>query len=572
MSVFRGGFSYQAAQAVTGTSLHELRALVNKSRLRRLETGRYELHELLRQYGAEKLAQTPTAEATTHDRHSAYYCSFVQAREADLKGARQHLALAELRADRENIRLAWTWAAQQRQVERLAQAMDGLGLFYDWRGHFQEGKSAFQMAAEKLTPSAETLPLLAHLFTWQALFCRRLGQTEQARQLFHQSLSCLDNPELAGQDTRSEKAFVLFQLGDIMIDIDRSEASPLLEQSLLLYRTLRDRWTTSHVLRSLGNMAWELSEYEEARQRLQEGLALQEELGDQRSMAEILTSLGRVARHQGQLEEAEQLQRQSFRLIEKMADRAGLAQIHKDLAISLNWLGRFSEGVLQFEEGLTIYKDLGHLHGLADSNISLAEATQHLGWYDQAYTYSQMALTLRLNTGDQRGIGFASLHLGEIALAREAYPEAQQWLQDGSVILHQLKQRVAFGVSLATLGGVATQTHQFQQAVEYLVEPLRIALQTRAFFLVHVALAFVALFLTKQGQSERAIEIYTVALRFPYIGNSRWFEDVAGRRIAAAALALPPEVVAAAQARGKARDLWVTAAELLAELEANRSH
>jgi hypothetical protein len=39
------------------------------------------------------------------------------------------------------------------------------------------------------------------------------------------------------------------------------------------------------------------------------------------------------------------------------------------------------------------------------------------------------------------------------------------------------------------------------------------------------------------------------------------------RQIAAVAETLPPEVAAAAQERGRARDLWQTAEELLKELE-----
>ena len=51
------------------------------------------------------------------------------------------------------------------------------------------------------------------------------------------------------------------------------------------------------------------------------------------------------------------------------------------------------------------------------------------------------------------------------------------------------------------------------------------------------------------------------------VGNSVWFADVVGNEITAAAESLPPEVVAAAKDRGRARDLWETARELLAELE-----
>jgi hypothetical protein len=51
------------------------------------------------------------------------------------------------------------------------------------------------------------------------------------------------------------------------------------------------------------------------------------------------------------------------------------------------------------------------------------------------------------------------------------------------------------------------------------------------------------------------------------VANSRWFEDVAGKHIAAVAATLSPEVVAVARERGRARDLEATVAELLAELE-----
>ena len=73
--------------------------------------------------------------------------------------------------------------------------------------------------------------------------------------------------------------------------------------------------------------------------------------------------------------------------------------------------------------------------------------------------------------------------------------------------------------------------------------------------------------LADRGEVERAVELYALASRYPYVANAQWFEDVAGRHIAAVAASLPPEVVAAAQERGRARDLWATAEELLAEFK-----
>jgi hypothetical protein len=75
-----------------------------------------------------------------------------------------------------------------------------------------------------------------------------------------------------------------------------------------------------------------------------------------------------------------------------------------------------------------------------------------------------------------------------------------------------------------------------------------------------------ALLLLDEGAPERAVELYALATRYPYVANSHWFEDIAGKEISAAAGALPPELSGAVQERGRARDLWATAEELLEEL------
>ncbi|MGB7873302.1 MAG: LuxR C-terminal-related transcriptional regulator, partial [Anaerolineales bacterium] len=59
LSVFRGGFTREAGQAIAGASLQFLAGLVNKSFLRHDPTsGRFEIHELLRQYAHEHLEET----------------------------------------------------------------------------------------------------------------------------------------------------------------------------------------------------------------------------------------------------------------------------------------------------------------------------------------------------------------------------------------------------------------------------------------------------------------------------------------------------------------------------------
>ncbi len=59
VSVFRGGFERAAAVEAAGATRLVLAALVDKSLLHLSPSGRYELHKLLHQYAAEKLATHP---------------------------------------------------------------------------------------------------------------------------------------------------------------------------------------------------------------------------------------------------------------------------------------------------------------------------------------------------------------------------------------------------------------------------------------------------------------------------------------------------------------------------------
>jgi hypothetical protein len=80
-----------------------------------------------------------------------------------------------------------------------------------------------------------------------------------------------------------------------------------------------------------------------------------------------------------------------------------------------------------------------------------------------------------------------------------------------------------------------------------------------------LALPAAAGLLLEQGEPARAVEVYELACTLPAIAKSQWYEDVVGKPIAEAAARLPPDVVAAARERGRARDIQATLEELIAE-------
>jgi predicted ATPase len=551
LSVFRRGFTHQAAGQVIGASLRELRALVDKSLLHRTPMGRYEVHELLQQYAAEKLEGSPVADEAARDRHCAYYAAALQQWEANLKGPRPQAALAEIETESENARLAWTWAAGKIQVERLEQAMEGLCFFYLCRMRYKEGEAVCRLAAEKLALAVteDGLRVLAKVLMWQGSFSWRLGCIEFADQLLQESLVLLERSELVDRDTRPEKAAVLLQMGHINFDHARKRAKRVYEQSLALYRAVGDRWGAANALSGLSWAVWSGGAYDEAKQLFEESLAIRQSLGDQRGIVDSLSGLGNMALFQGQFKEAERLFRESSAILQKM----------------VNWAD-ISNGLPSTEGRVVgLYSDLGFSHSLAPSNSMLGFVLKHLGQYKQARLQGQMGLTLARQAGWRQEEGLSLELLGEVALVEGAYAEAREHLQESAAILRETRQ-LELSEVLAVLGYAARGLDQVPQAEGHLSEALRTASAIRTIFPLVTALPAIALLLADRGEVERSVELYALASRYPRVANSRWFEDIARNHIAAVAATLPPKVVAAAQARGRARDLDATVTELLVEL------
>jgi DNA-binding SARP family transcriptional activator/predicted ATPase len=597
LSVFRGGFTLQAACQVSAGSLRQLMALVDQSLLQRAARGRYGIHELLRQYAQERLEsgtesqipcgttlETQAANLRSHvrDQHSAYFCAALQQWAADLQCGRQQGALAEMEVEFANARTAWDWAVEQAQVARIAQALDGLCNFYTRYGRYEEGARECRTAVDRLSeaqppteaPNDERQRALAKALAWQGVFSSLLGHNDQAKALLQQSLTLLEEAGLAEQEpvsslleeARLEKAFATWHLGKVMFNLDRVQTRPLYEQSLAMYQTLDDRWGMANVLEDLGWIARYEGDYDRARQLGEKDLALRRALDDQQGVSRSLRQLSTMAYRQGRLEEAESLIRQSCAIPLAEQSQAERANRLSGSGWILAMLGQFQEGHSWLEKSVSIWDDLGVANMVAYMNIPLGFAKTHLGQYAEAGALAQAGLEAAQQAHDVGRWGFARLILGWVALARGQYSEALACLQESSALSRAVVAIDQVGETFALLSYAARGLGQHLKARRYLCEALQIAADLQVFLPVMFALPAAALIRADRGELERAVELYGLACRYPFVANSRWFEDVVGRPIAVAASSLPPEVVAAAQERGRRCDLQATTAALLAEL------
>ena len=147
------------------------------------------MHELLRQYGANKLAASGRrSQRDVRAPSCDYYVDFLEQRAESIIGARQSAVLQEIADELDNIRMAWQRTIEQANVSDIRRATYAYYEFSDFRGRYREVADAFEEALVQLaqaTPSAElelTRALLQTSLGWHYI---RLGQLERARAEFH---------------------------------------------------------------------------------------------------------------------------------------------------------------------------------------------------------------------------------------------------------------------------------------------------------------------------------------------------------------------------------------------------
>ena len=327
----------------------------------------------------------------------------------------------------------------------------------------------------------------------------------------------------------------------------------------------------AYVLDELGATAEFVGAYRDAQSLCQESLDLRRALGDQQGIAYSLLKLGTISRFQGKVEDAERFIRESLAISRELGDRDMVAQGLYRLGLVTILRGMFAEAQPLFDESIAICEDLANYRALAWMNLTLGDAEAHLGWSRAARSHGQRGSALSQKTANRWALGYSRYLMGLVAVAEEAYAEALASLLAGADAFREVENQENLGRALAVSGYAARGLGQRLQAQRCLVEALEIAIGIGAYFPLAYALPVVAVLHSDVGEAERAVELYALATHHPFVANSRWFQDVAGREIGAVAAGLPPEVVKGAQVRGRAADRWQTAAALLKTLRAGLS-
>jgi DNA-binding SARP family transcriptional activator/predicted ATPase len=386
LSVFRGGWQPAGAEAVAGASQEILAALVAKSLLRQVGDGRYDMHELLRQYGEQKLIEREEAVAA-HHRHLAYCLSVAEGLEPKVIGPPQAQALAAFEREHKNFRAALAWGFEQAVAPpadlTVAWLAARLGRFWYVQQHWNEG------------------------YAWLTKALALLDRVEVANEMAGRH---------DGDDRFVLRAKLLYRAGAIAaVQNNYVEAQLLLKQSVALYQQLGDQRALARCLQELALIASAQGNYTQATLYTEQSLLYSNCLGEKWVIGISLQILADLAIEQGDYERGAENAHKALSIFREVGDLGLVGSGLNLLAQAAIGLADYPQAITLLEEALRVDRQRNpQSRGGPWALRILGLAQQMAGHYHQAADCYRRSLRIRYETEQTGGMAWALEGLGEV--------------------------------------------------------------------------------------------------------------------------------------------------------------
>jgi predicted ATPase/transcriptional regulator with XRE-family HTH domain len=344
LSVFAGGWTLEAAEAVTNLDGHldvldGIASLVDKSLVRQVgqATGeaRFAMLETISEFALEQLGRFVDEKKPTLGAHAAFYADLAIAARPGLNFG-QPDAIRQVRAEESNLRAALTQLFASGDTETVLQVA-GTSLYLYWiiaGGHFGEGRAWIDRALrDERGVSLATRAWGLYAASQLAVFQGDLVEARKAAVACRTLARTIDDPRLAVLGP-----FALSMTEDAEGRIDA--AVSLAVEGVAAARVLGDPSWLGWSLFALGAVQCRAGDPHEATATFTEALALFRGLGSDWGEADMLMMLAGVARTEGDLGRACQMHADSLHARLAFGEMIGVYDDLVGLAATARAMGR----------------------------------------------------------------------------------------------------------------------------------------------------------------------------------------------------------------------------------------
>ncbi len=505
LNLFPASFTLEAARQGAGVGLPLMAALLEKSLLRKLPRERYQVFQALRHYVAEKGAPERGARL----RLCRYYAEWMRAQAPALQAEQQRQALQAIGEEIGNLRAAWEWALEGRDMEALEALAAGLYLFYTIKGWHSEGDAAFRAAVNMLQrqrPPTRELDeqrrrVLARMLAYRAAFEIKIGRLDEAQTRLKKSLQLsrsINHTALMG--------FALDKMGKLADARGRYQrAAEYYTDALRFFELTGDEAGAAMALDHIGYAHYRMAAYAAAQEHFTRALHRYQRLQNEWGIANCLNNLGNIAFMQGEYFTARQHYLTSRSLRKSIGDRHGYATTSANLGMLERMQGNLNEAKAHLEEAVRTYAAIGDQRGRARIWITLGEIAAQEKAYTRARQLLQRSIATLESLGDENNAAFARAELALSDLRDGDVEAAHQRLNASLLFFRTCENRYGEGLTFARLARVYLRKRQREQARHALLEALSAVEETQVATLLHEVIIGAALWLHARAESGRAL-------------------------------------------------------------------
>jgi predicted ATPase/DNA-binding SARP family transcriptional activator len=492
LSVFRSSFTREAAQAVAGASAKTLLVLANKSWIQRLSDGRYQIHELLKQFTYEKLAREKATFEQVQKQFCEYYAAYTFCLWEIMKGPQQRQSFSGIDSEFENIHTAWMWMAAAGNLSSVVDNMLPMLVHYcESRGKFPEFSGMLRTGLEMLEgkekdPTSPRMEII--LRTAQGAFHYDGSPLRFANYdgIFPIDLNTVRHAwTLAQQFKFRELGFwgilLAFIYGRL---IDLKKGAEVLQQMIPWFEEKNMTWELAnaylHVVR-LWNYEKEnrpdrtevMSDY------LSRAMEIFTGMGDVINAGYISRQWGEVKFNAEDLQGAVQQWKEAHARLLAAGEWATAIEIRWRMADALLQIGEFQEAFDCYQEMANMYLE----HGLRQHAVSVIskESFEKVRYGDiaEAFRLRQQSLELLAGIGPEYQVAWNSWEMGELLRVWGRRIEAREWYERAYPIFQKYNDGAGKSFYFRGLGDIALHDGDYRAAHDAFSASADLALATK---------------------------------------------------------------------------------------------
>ena len=383
LSVFRGGFSREAAEAVAG----KFDLLLDKSLVSR-SGERFELHEVTRQFAEEKLSK----KKKPRNAHADYFAKWAGERAQ----SNERASFAQMTREFENVRAAWLWASEQKDAASLSGLVHFTKRYLDIQGRYREGYDLMERALAQFgevgsvgnLPKDEQGQVIAKLILYRALFLADMGKPDESVPSLEE---CLAYFQSIGDKVQIMACLNALGIAHRFLG-QEEKAADYFRSQLEIAREQKNRREEATALNNLCTAINTMKHFEEAERMLQDCLAIRRELNDEAGISSTLINLGVALFNQGRLSEIKPYYQEAIEISRRINQPRNLAGALGNLGGVFLREKQYDEALKLFLQGLEIHRNTGYRYGMATALDNVGTAHFHLGNEREALYYLKQSI------------------------------------------------------------------------------------------------------------------------------------------------------------------------------------